>query len=46
MGDSEPNNGGARIAGDAAALSKLVDCLDRFALWFPIATHDWKSGEG
>ena len=31
--------------GDKTVLSSLADMLDMFPAWFPIATHDLKSGE-
>ena len=37
---------GARISGDAGVLSGLVEMLDHFPPWFPIATHGMKFGEG
>ena len=36
---------GARILGDASLVSSLLDMLDHFPAWFPIATHDLKFGE-
>lgn len=37
---------GARILGDARRMADLVAMLDHFPAWFPVATHDWKFGEG
>jgi len=34
-----------KIIGDISVLNKLVDLLDKFPAWFPIATHDLKFGE-
>ena len=36
---------GARISGDAGLLRDLVEMLDHFPLWFPVATHGMKFGE-
>ena len=45
VGLSELEEGGARIYGDAGVLADLVNMLDRFPQWFPVATHGLKFGE-
>ena len=44
-GLAELEKGGARISGDAGVLADLVNMLDRFPQWFPVATHGIKLGE-
>ena len=36
---------GAKISGEAGLLRDLVEMLDHFPPWFPVATHGMKSGE-
>lgn len=35
----------AEVLGDRAGLSKVFDLLDKFPVWFPVASHDLKFGE-
>ena len=45
IGLDELERGGARIAGEAGVLTDLVEMLDHFPPWFPVATHGMKFGE-
>ena len=45
IGLAELAQGGARITGDAGLVRHLVEMLDHFPPWFPVATHGMKFGE-
>ena len=45
IGLAELERGGARILGEAGLLRDLVEMLDHFPAWFPVATHGMKFGE-
>ena len=45
IGFTELVQGGARITGDAGLVRQLVEMLDHFPPWFPVATHGMKFGE-
>ena len=45
IGLAKLEQGGARITGEAGLLCALVEMLDHFPAWFPVATHGTKFGE-
>ena len=45
IGFTELVQGRARITGDAGLVRQLVEMLDHFPPWFPVATHGMKFGE-
>ncbi|MCH9670080.1 MAG: MBL fold metallo-hydrolase [Gammaproteobacteria bacterium] len=45
LGQTTLTNENAHFQGDAAVLTQLDGLLETFPVWFPVASHDFKTGE-